>query len=741
MRSPGSIRIMRCDTRRGATRRRRRILRGLLLAAATAAPLVCALPAAAVEPPSRAEAILFTADTLSYDQERRVIKANGNVEAVQGDRVLKADEITYDETRDRLIATGNVSLTEPSGEVVFASQAEITGDLKSGVIEDLRLILTDGTRVAAASGRRTGGTETELTRTVYSPCDLCAEEPTRPPLWQIKAAKVRHDQNEKIVEFSDAWMEVGGVPVFYLPYFYQPDPSVKRKTGLLVPTFGNSSDFGLVAEIPVFIALSPQADMTLTPWFTTKEGALLEAEYRRELSRGRMEFDGSLTRDSTQKTRGHLFGEVRYDIDERWRSGLDIERTLDRTYLRRYGFSDQQTLTSRLYGEAFGRTDYFVANSYVFQGLKSSDDNDTIPFVAPKLDYYHFGDVDAVGGRTDVHLDLAVLTRTDGTDTRRASARAGWTLPLLGPIGDLYTLSATLWGDAYHVNDLERDGSDNRYTGFSGRLFPQLAGEWRLPFARAGETSQQIIEPIVQGVLAPTFGNPSRIPNEDSEDMEFDTTNLFALNRFAGLDQVEEGPRFSYGLSWSYFGADGERASVFSGQSYRFFEDSAIPTASGLSGNFSDVVTAVDLAPNKYLDLLYRNRIDVSEAAARRHELGAVLGSELLRVGASYVRFDEENDDGTDFEGREELGFSLSSQLNRYWRTRIAGVRDLKGGGAQRDLGIRLTYEDECFLFTFGYKRADIEDRDIEPSDIFYVRLGFKTLGTVGAGLRQRDGG
>ena len=152
-------------------------------------------------------------------------------------------------------------------------------------------------------------------------------------------------------------------------------------------------------------------------------------------------------------------------------------------------------------------------------------------------------------------------------------------------------------------------------------------------------------------------------------------------------------------------------------------------------------MTAVDLAPNKYLDLLYRNRIDVGEAAARRHELGAVLGSDLLRVGASYVRFDEENDDGTDFEGREELGFSLSSQLNRYWRTRIAGVRDLKGGGAQRDLGIRLTYEDECFLFTFGYKRADIEDRDIEPSDIFYVRLGFKTLGTVGAGLRQRDGG
>ena len=258
---------------------------------------------------------------------------------------------------------------------------------------------------------------------------------------------------------------------------------------------------------------------------------------------------------------------------------------------------------------------------------------------------------------------------------------------------------------------------------------------------RAGQVSQQVIEPIVQGVLAPTYGNASRIPNEDSQDFEFDTTNLFGLNRFAGLDQVEEGPRFSYGLSWSYFGKDGERASVFSGQSYRFFEDNAMPGDSGLSGNFSDVVTAVDLVPTPYIDLLYRNRIDVGEAAVRRHELGALVGSDLLRVGVSYLRFDEEETDGAEFNGREELGFTLSSQLSRYWRARIAGVRDLTGGGAQRDLGIRLTYEDECFLFTFGYKRADIEDRDIAPSDIFFVRLGFKTLGTIGAGLRQREGG
>jgi hypothetical protein len=125
--------------------------------------------------------------------------------------------------------------------------------------------------------------------------------------------------------------------------------------------------------------------------------------------------------------------------------------------------------------------------------------------------------------------------------------------------------------------------------------------------------------------------------------------------------------------------------------------------------------------------------------AVRRHELGALVGSRTLRVGASYVRFDSEAQE--EFQSREELDFVLTSQISRYWRTRISGIRDLTGGGAQRDLGIRFTYEDECFLFSIGYAREDIEDRDIEPSDVVFVRVGFKTFaGDAGGGLRRRGG-
>jgi LPS-assembly protein len=260
-----------------------------------------------------------------------------------------------------------------------------------------------------------------------------------------------------------------------------------------------------------------------------------------------------------------------------------------------------------------------------------------------------------------------------------------------------------------------------------------------MPFIRDGEHVQQMVEPIAEVVLAPTFGDSDRIPNEDSQDFEFEEGNLFGLNRFPGLDRVEEGPRVNYGVEWSMFQNTGARVSVFTGQSYRFVEDDIFPKNSGLDNNVSDVVNAVDIAPGDYISLIYRNRVNVEDGKVARHELGATGGVEAIRANLSYVRYDGQEQEGLD--GREEVDFSLTSQLTRMWRSRIYGITDLKNGGAQRELGIRFTYEDECFLFSIGYERQDIEDRDIEPSDAVYFRIGFKTLGAAGTTVQTGGGG
>ena len=199
--------------------------------------------------------ISFSSDQMDMDNDLGIITARGNVEVVHEDRTLIADVISYNQKLDVLTATGNVTMLEPSGDVMFAARMELDGDFKNGIVNDIRMILSDRSRLAANGGRRIDG-DLDLRKAVYSPCNLCADDPTRPPLWQIKAIRVFHDSSRKVVEYTDAWLEIAGVPVLYTPFLTHPDPTVKRESGLLTPIFGSSSDLGTTFKTPYFWNIS-----------------------------------------------------------------------------------------------------------------------------------------------------------------------------------------------------------------------------------------------------------------------------------------------------------------------------------------------------------------------------------------------------------------------------------------------------------------------------------------------------
>ncbi len=691
-----------------------------------------AQPASAKPPPP----IDFTADQVTYDSDRGIVRASGRVEAVRQDTQLFAETITYDQPNDIMTASGNVVIAEPTGETLFGDHVELTGDLKSGIVQDFRAILSDGARASGSKARLKDGNRTVARNGTYTPCALCAENPSRPPLWQMKAAKVVHDRENKMVTMDDAWLEIGGVPVAYTPYLSLPDPTVKRKSGFLVPGFGSSSDFGPFIQTPYFWAMSPNEDATVTPWWRFQEAPVLQGEYRRELQHGAINATGSLTSDSDQGVRGHIFGAGRYDIDEMWRAGLNVNRASDRTYLRQYDFSDDSTLTSRLYAEAFNDRNYFVANTYAFDELSSSVDQSSVPYVLPQFDFYGVYD-GPFDSRLTMHTDALSLIRDEGQDTRRLSQRAQWDVPVRGKIGDVYTFSAAFWADGYQVNDFVPPGDTDRFNGVSGRAFPQVGVDWRLPLIKTGESVQQIVQPRVEFIAAPNSGNPNRIPDEDSQSFEFDETNLFGFDRFAGLDVVEPGSRFNYGLEWDLFANNGASASVIVGQAYRFKQSDVFPNGSGLDENFSDYVAAVDLSPARYFDLLYRTRIDKDDFSPRRHELGARIGVDAVSLDTRYVYFAGNNESNDEFnKGREEVSFNLRTRWTRYWSSQIYGIRDLSGGGVWRRAGLRVLYEDECFEASAEFRRKDYSERDLQPSNAFIVRIGLKTLGAIGGGIK-----
>lgn len=692
------------------------------------------------ERPTRELPVLVSADNVRHDRERSLVIASGNVEISQDARVLLADTVTLNQRTNVVTASGNVSLLEPTGEVYFADYVELQDGMKKGFLRNLRMLFPDESRLAANQASRIAGVRSEMKRAVFSPCKLCEDKPGRPPLWQIKAIKVVHDEKARNIEYYDAFLEMFGIPVAYTPYLSHPDPTVERRSGLLAPRLGSNSQLGFIVGTPYYIDIAPDKDATLEPILTGKQGPVFFGEYRQRLTDGEFEFSGSITKaDRTDSTgmreedqlRGHIRGRGRFDINDTWRWGFNVARASDDTYLQRYGFGFEDVLTTRAFMEGFRQRSYAAVNGYAFQGLRARDKSETTPLILPQIDYNFVSVPNRRGAYWTLDTNVLSLSRDEGADSRRLSFKGGWHLSHTGKSGNVFNLSAVTQADLYFVNDVADPASpDGSFDGVTGRIFPQLALDWRYPLVREIGGARYLVEPVAALIVGPNGGNPDDIPNEDSQAFEFDDADLFSLNRFPGLDRVDGGQRLDYGLITGLYDHRGRSLTAFLGQSFRFREDTDFAVGSGLRDRLSDFVGRVHLSPGRGLDLLYRFRFDKDGLEPRVNELTIAAGPPALRLNLDYIFIDETA--GTaGFGDREEIIVSARSQINEYWAARAYGRRDLTEGGATLSTGFGLIYEDECFFLSADFRRSFTRDREIEPSDTVLFRVVFKHLGEV----------
>ena len=162
--------------------------------------------------------------------------------SIIGASTLEADRVIYDQKTKRLHAEGNVRLTQADGSVTYGEIMDLSDDFRDGFVDSLRLDAPEQTRFAATRAERSGGNFTVFHNGVYTACEPCKDDPTKPPKWQVKAARIIHDQGEKMMYFEDARLEFVGVPIAYFPYLSAPDPTVKRKTGVLMPIVQHELD-------------------------------------------------------------------------------------------------------------------------------------------------------------------------------------------------------------------------------------------------------------------------------------------------------------------------------------------------------------------------------------------------------------------------------------------------------------------------------------------------------------------
>lgn len=715
----------------------KRSLSGLFLALVLAFSLthiLTATPTVASPNP-----VALQADELVYDQELGIITARGKVEAYQDDRILLADSVTYNERVDQLVASGNVVIVEPDGTTLFADYIEVTDNFKNGILTGFRLLYKDNSRLAGNSASRLDGNITTLENGIYSPCDLCKSDPTKAPVWQIRAAKVIHNKEDQTISFQNMLLQFSGIPVAYTPYFQIPDPTVKKRSGLLTPEINYDRLLGVSVKEPVYYTITPSADVTLAPTFYSKSSPSIAGLYRQRIENGRFAFDGSITnperRDNDNNTvdgrdlRGHFRGEGRFNLTEEFRAGFELFRTSDDTYLKRYNISNLDTLLNTAYVEGFRGRSYFQATAYEFQGLRQTDDAGLSPFVLPSITYSYVSEPHNAYGYGTFDANFLSTNRTNGVDTNRVTGTVGWHIPYTSRIGDITTITAQLRGDFYSVdNGRDPEGQPGNFDSTSSRFKPLFALDWRYPLAQSFGTVQHVIEPIANFVATPSGGSQRFIPNEDSRNFEFDDTNIFSLNRLPGYDRYEGGLRVAYGLKTAFYGASGGYTEALFGQSHRFADNNnAFSGDTGLERRQSDYVARVVVSPSTLIDFVDRLRIDEQSLQIRRHEFSTIVGPRPLRLAATYAHIDRDSTTAN-FGSQEQAVYSAYGQISRFWRVSGSISQDLNDGFIFGYSGV-LSYLDECCDFQLIAGRTNTRDREIEPTYRFGFRLRLKNLG------------
>ncbi|HEX5998402.1 MAG TPA: LPS-assembly protein LptD [Hyphomicrobiaceae bacterium] len=701
----------------------------------------------------RAQPIYIQTDKLTYDDKNNRVIAQGNVEIYYNNYILTADRVIYDQSLNKLLAEGNAQLKEPNGSVVRADRFEATDDFRDAFIQGLSSVTNDDTRIAAESAVRKEGNVTEFEKGKFTPC---RNDPGMPPLWCIGAARIIHDQAAKTITYQDAQFQLFGVPVFYLPYFQHPDPTVKRQSGFLMPSYDSSSTLGFSVQVPYYFALAPNYDFTFNPHYYSDRGVLWQGNWRHRLADGKYSIDIAAIEDRTVSTldsdlgnwRGSIQTKGQFNLASWWKYGWDVTLESDESFRRTYKL-DSIFQTDRInvgYLQGISDRNYFAANLYHFGGLFLEDNNVATSYVHPVIDWNYIVGTPVAGGQLGFSAHARALTRpNDGSDSNHLVVQTDWKRKMVDPMGQVWTPFANLRGDIYSWENARNPDNPAAFipddTVVRGQAVAGML--YSYPFVAHTASATHVIEPTAQIIARPNNIDQRRLPDEDARSLIWDDTLLFDIDRFSGYDRYETGTRANLGMQYTLQTASGMYARFVAGQSLHLAGDNPFDAnpgkdaadvyyydpASGLQTDRSDYVTGVYLSPFAGTSVVAQARFDEHDWSLRRQDtaINASYGPLLAQVGYTYTQFDTKL--GLLDDQEEAIGL-LGLRLTDRWSVMGQMRYDIDDGTRIQDV-YQVKYQDECFVLSASYIETFIENQalEIKPDRTLMLRFELKHLG------------
>jgi len=643
--------------------------------------------------------IEITADKIELLDNGNKIKATGNILIQTENYLSSTDNLIYDKSKEKVKTSGNIIIKDKLENYYYFDKFISDKGFSKASGTNAKIRLNDGSRIVGKSFIRTNSNINQINNATYTPCLQKNYITENCPGWKLSANKVIHDVEKQNIYYEGATLSILNVPVLYSPFFSHPDPAVKKRSGLLMPSVSSDNNLGTTFSIPYFFNLSSNYDVTLTPSIQSKADDYYSINYRYLNKNHQFNIDSSISNDeSNTGTKNHIFvnGGVKILFGK---FDYKIQTSNNDTYLRKNYIDEATILTSGLNFTKEMSNSYLDFSSYIYKHLNNTS-NQKWEYVYPNVSYDIYNYKDPIYG-LNWKIDNSLLNyKTINKDYEQQ-------------------LSSEILSDDVHiskktglkfVNTIQNrliyfNNSVNNYSQL--RVFPQLSSKISYPLSKSKNNRSEILEPIVMPILAPH--------NNYTNDQNISNSNIFSLNRETSLSQWESGPRINYGINWLVSNSD-LVINTSIGQSIKAKKDNSTEISNFFIGN------TLDFGNIGYIKTDIT--IDRQDLYLKDNNINSSLNFGEIKFGLDY-----------DYETLNKIKtseqISIGAKINFYKDTDLimSARKDLMN---DKSIGntIGLNYENDCLAISLNYFTDFTVIDDIKNSRGFSINIVLKPFGT-----------
>tara|TARA_Y100000992_G_C21271925_1_gene497418 strand:+ start:341 stop:2815 length:2475 start_codon:yes stop_codon:yes gene_type:complete len=736
----------------------------------------------------KSKGLIVKFDNSIIDQKNSKIEANGNVNILYDDKglLIKSDRITYDQIKSEIKASGNVNIEQldrnlkintkdinfnvQSNHIKSDFETLIEDNLKNIYIvekfsfeidknilkmENLKFKSIDNntfttslafinTQTNRLFGKDVSVTlnnkyfdknndprlkgnsvinndeSTTLTKGIFTTCkkrDGC-------PPWQLTAEEIQHDKKKKIINYKNALLRVYNVPVMYFPKFFHPDPTVKRRSGFLIPTISNSPNSDNYLNTPYFLAIAENKDATFSPRFYNNDKILLQTEYRQVNYNSNHISDFSFFTEKNKNSKNHFFYDYKktLSLEKFSNSGIDfkIQKTSNDTYLKTNKISSNLISDINILENSLGVNLYsndlsIDVDATIYEDLNKNN-NDRYEYILPKLNL-----IKKIDNKTGLNGDFSFRSRNQIRNYNTNVFEKTNINDLIFSSYPNITKKGFYNNFEFLIKNSNTDSQNSSNYKENGNISLTSIFQYNssLPLIKESDKHQKIFKPKFALKVA-----PPHTKDERDRDARIDVNNIYSLTRATDNDTTEGGLSLAYGSDYSIFNKEKSRE-VFNfklANNLRIEENLDLPKKNQIGQKTSNFFSEITYNPNEFFTTKYNTSI--------KNNLSDIDYENFIseiKINNLITTFDYLNENNT-YDRNSYLTNTTKYTLDKF-NSLSFSTRENKTANLTEYYNLMYQYKNDCLAASIEYNKDYYTDRDLKPTESIFFKLSIIPFG------------